>query len=132
SEIYILLRAPEQASEASLQAVQRNPRSPQAFFSLGWALYCGSMFELATNSLSNALSLDPQATPARLLLANIYLKLNDRKKALGQLDLYLQSAGGAQRATFSKMRTQLRRGELQQPFELPLPGKPDVCGQSLL
>jgi len=113
SNIYLLRNEWGAAARASMDAIRRDPQSATGFFNLGLALYCGSMFELAKDSLEKALTADPKMDQARLLLINVHLRLREGNRALEHINLYLEkSPTRLQRASLSTIRTQLRKGQM--------------------
>jgi tetratricopeptide (TPR) repeat protein len=123
SDVYLLRNEWGAAARISVDAIRRDPQSAAGFFNLGLALYCGSMFALAKDSLEKALSADPKMDQARLLLINVYLRLREGNRALDQINLYLErSPDRSQRATLSSIRAQLRKGSMPaEDFEVSFP-----------
>jgi len=110
-EVHILRGEWGYAAEASVNAIRRDPKSPQPYLNMGLAFYCSGMLDLAKDSLERALNASPKPMEARLLLVNIYLNVHDDRRALEQLDLYLsKTASRSQPADLSALRYQLKNG----------------------
>jgi hypothetical protein len=112
SALYLLRNQLVRAAEASVDAIHRDPRSADAYFNLGLALYCASNFELAEGAVKNAIELSSSPAQARWLLANIYLRLQSPPKALDQLESLLKTkptAGQFNLAT--TLRNRLLQGD---------------------
>jgi tetratricopeptide (TPR) repeat protein len=135
SDVYALRNDWGSSARASVDAIRRDPQSAKAFFNLGLALYCEAMFELAKDSLEKALSIDPKADQAQLLLVNVHLRLGDGKRALEYINLYLErNPTRPQRTSLSAIRTQLHKGlmpaigfEISFPIRLGESVKPSPC-----
>lgn len=132
--VYILRNEWGPATEASVEAIRRDPQEPRGYFHLGLALYCTSMLDLAESALRSTLNLDPKMEEVRLLLANIYLQSERWNDALQQLDRYLQSSPkGEVKNRVSALQAQLRRGERAVGLRIAVPTRvgrtvmPNVC-----
>jgi len=100
----------DRAVMASEQAVKADSHSPSAFFSLGVALYKAEQFDRAGVALNRALELGPKVGTIRLLLANVYLKLQAYDKSLEQLSKYIfENPDGKQLQEAKDMRDRLLR-----------------------
>jgi cytochrome c-type biogenesis protein CcmH/NrfG len=132
--VYILRKEWEPVSEASVEAIRRDPREPQGYFQLGVALYCTATWDLAEGAFRTALNLDPKKVEARLLLVNLYLHSGKWNDALQQLKEYLQSnPRGEMKERVAALRDQLRRGErpavgLAVPIRVGREVRKNVCG----
>ncbi|HYR88350.1 MAG TPA: tetratricopeptide repeat protein [Terriglobia bacterium] len=71
------------------EAKKLNPRSVTAHYLLGMANYRSEFYEEAEQSFKRALELDGRMPGARLMLANLYIKLKKWENALQQLDTWL-------------------------------------------
>jgi len=133
--VYILRNEWEPATEASVDAIRRDPREPRGYLHLGLALYCASVLDLAESAFRTTLNLDPKMDEVRLLLTDIYFQSGKWNDALQQLDRYLKSSpGGAVKNHVSALRTRLRRGErpvglgITVPIRIGRTVTPNVCG----
>jgi len=108
SSLYIEDNRLEQAVEVSEAAVKRNGKSASAFFNLGLALYKISMLDRAEDALKSAFSLAPKMFQVRLLLANVYMKLQRYDSLMEQLDGYLaENPEGEQRSAVEEIRDEV-------------------------
>ena len=108
TEIYLKKNDTQQAVTTGEQAVQANSHSAPAFFSLGVALYKADELDRAETALKRAFFLDPKMAPVRLMLANVYLKLQRYDSTLEQLDRYIaENPKGAQLQDAMRMRNEL-------------------------
>jgi tetratricopeptide (TPR) repeat protein len=121
--LYLLRHQTAEAVQAGFEAVRRNPRSADAFYGLGLALYCTSLDDLAEGALERTLILAPHAAHVRLLLGNLYLRMHAPEKALAQIKQYLEGdPKAAQGALLSKVRSELLRGGVAMAdSEIPFP-----------
>ena len=87
--LYLDENKPERAVSASEEAVQANSRSAPAFLNLGIALYKAAMLDKAEAALKRALELAPKMSTVRLMLANVYLKLQQYDSVVDQLNGYI-------------------------------------------
>ena len=71
------------------EAKKLNPRSVSAHYLLGLANYRSEFYEEAEQSFKRALELDGRMPGARLMLANLYIKLQKWDNALQHLDAWL-------------------------------------------
>jgi tetratricopeptide (TPR) repeat protein len=124
-EVYILRKEWAWATEASIEAIRLNSKSPQPFLNLGMALYCSGMLDLSQDSLEKALKMDPKLEEANLLLINIYLNVHDNRRALEQIDFYFSKSGSQSHpAELTALRSQLKSGSLKnEAIEVPVPLK---------
>src|SRR5439155_12757683 len=67
--LYLDENEPDRAVTAGKQAVKANSRSPNAFLSLGLALYKAAQLDDAEAALKRALDLAPKMAAVRLMLA---------------------------------------------------------------
>ncbi|KAL8293513.1 hypothetical protein RQP46_000214 [Phenoliferia psychrophenolica] len=72
-------------------AVQRNPRDPQGWLSLGIKQQENEREELAIKALNRALELDPDMGAAYLALAVSYTNENERARAYESIDRWIDS-----------------------------------------
>jgi Flp pilus assembly protein TadD len=79
----------EQAVKTSEEAVKANSTSASAFFSLGVALFKAAQLDRAESALKRALDLAPRVGDIRLMLANVYLKLQRYDNTVEQLNQYI-------------------------------------------
>lgn len=90
------------------QAVKIDSHSAPASFLLGVALYKEAQMGGAETALKRTLELDPKMGNARLMLANVYLKLQRYDNVLEQLNSYIAgNPQGQQLAAAVQMRDQL-------------------------
>ena len=124
-EVYILRKEWAWATEASIEAIRLNSKSPQPFLNLGMALYCSGMLDLSQDSLEKALKMDPKLEEANLLLINIYLNVHDNRRALEQIDFYFAKSGSRSHpAELTALRSQLKSASLKnEAIEVPVPLK---------
>jgi predicted Zn-dependent protease len=108
SRLYLDENDLDRALTASEQAVKADSHSPLAFFSLGVALYKAAQFDRAEVALNRALELGPKVGAIRLMLANVYLKLQAYDKSLEQLSKYIfENPEGQQLEEAKAMRDRL-------------------------
>jgi tetratricopeptide (TPR) repeat protein len=106
--LYLERNEHEKAVKMGEQAVQADSRSALAFFNLGAALYHVSQLEQAETALKRALDLAPKMGEVRLMLANVYLKMNQYDSTLEQLNMYIaENPKGVKRQEAVQMRDQL-------------------------
>jgi len=106
--VYLDENKPDRAVDTGEQAVKANSKSAPAFFGLGMALYKAALLDRAERALTQALELAPKMPDARLLLANVYLKLHRYDNTLEQLNLYIaENPNGQQVRAVRDMREQL-------------------------
>jgi tetratricopeptide (TPR) repeat protein len=77
------------AMDHLLKALDLNPDAPFAHYLLGVAYYRGAMYEDAEDSLLRALELEDRLGIARLILAEVYIRIQELPNALTQLRKYL-------------------------------------------
>src|SRR5262245_16023392 len=112
SRLYLDENENERADSLGEQAVKTNARSAPAFFNLGMALYKAAMLDRAESALERALELAPKMANARLLLANVYLKLRRYDNTLDQLNKYIaENPHGNQVQAAQQMRDQLLKAK---------------------
>ncbi len=98
----------DQALDALEEAVKLNPRSAMAYFLLGQANYRSDFLEEAETAFKKAHDLDPRLSAARLMLANVYVKLQKWDSVLENLDAYLQeNPKASDRASVEQMRARI-------------------------
>ena len=78
------------ALEASLQAIKLDPGVAFGHYLLGVAYYKSSLLDKAETSLIHSLELDPALGMAHLALVNVYVRVQDWGRALGQIDSYIK------------------------------------------
>ena len=106
--LYIDRKDHDKAVKFGEQAVQADSRSALAFFNLGIALYHVSQLEQSETALKRAVDLAPKMGEVRLMLANVYLKLNQYDNTLEQLNIYIaENPKGARVKDAVEMRDQL-------------------------
>jgi len=106
--LYLDENKPDRAVNASEEAVKANSRSAPAFLNLGIALYKAAMLDRAEVALKRALELAPKMASVRLMLANVYLKLQKYDNVLEQLNTYIaENPRGEQLENVMQMRDQL-------------------------
>jgi len=109
--IYLDQDKPEKAVDAGEEAVKTDSRSAPAFFSLGVALYKAAQLDKAESALKRALDLAPKMGKIRLMLANVYLKLQQFDSTMVQLNAYIaENPKGEQIEAARDMRDKLREG----------------------
>jgi Flp pilus assembly protein TadD len=111
SSLYIDDNRFDQAVEVSEEAVKRDGNSAPAFFNLGLALYKISRLDRAEEALKKAISIAPKMFQVRLLLANVYMKLERYDSLMEQLDGYLaENPDGEQRSEVEEIRNRIVKG----------------------
>jgi Flp pilus assembly protein TadD len=108
TRIYLDANDFERALSTSEQAVKANPRSAQAFFNLGFALYKTDQLDRSETALKRALDLGPKVGVIRLMLANVYMKSQRFESAVEQLNKYIfENPKGQQLQEAKDMRDRL-------------------------
>jgi Tfp pilus assembly protein PilF len=108
TSLYLEENKPDSAVKTGEEAVKANSHSAPAFFNLGIALYKTAMLDKAEVALKRALELAPRMPNVRLMLANVYLKLQRYDKTMEQLDSYIvENPHGDHLAEVQHMRDQL-------------------------
>jgi len=98
----------DQALDSLEEAVKLNPRSALGHFLLGQANYRSEFFEEAETAFKRALELDSHMVSARLMLANVYVKLEKWNDVLENIDTYLkENPKAADRASVEQMRARI-------------------------
>jgi Flp pilus assembly protein TadD len=98
----------DQALDSLEEAVKLNPRSALAYFLLGQANYRSDFFEEAEVAFKKTLELDPHMVAARLMLANVYVKLEKWNDVIENIDAYLKdNPKAADRASVEQMRARI-------------------------
>ena len=117
TSLYLDENKPERAVTTGEEAVKVNSHSASAFFNLGLALYKAALLDRAEAALKKALELAPKMPSARLMLANVYLKLLRYDSVLDQLNSYIaENPHGEQLGAATHMRDQLLKAkETRQP-----------------
>jgi tetratricopeptide (TPR) repeat protein len=106
--LYLSENEPDRAVRTGEQAVKANSNSASAFFSLGVALYKAAQLDRAETALKRALDLAPKMGNIRLMLANVYLKLQRYDRTINELDSYIaENPKGEQLKEAQQMREQL-------------------------
>jgi Tfp pilus assembly protein PilF len=93
----------------SLQDANKvDPRNPTVFYLLGVLFYRAHSYRFAEASFNEAISIDVHVGPARLALANVYIRQQKWKEALDQFDKYLaENPKAADRAQVEAVRTKV-------------------------
>ena len=108
TSLYIDENKPDRAVSASEEAVKTNSRSAPAFLNLGIALYKAAQLDRAETALKRALELAPKMASVRLMLANVYLKLQRYDSVLEELNTYIaENPRGEQLKNVIEMRDRL-------------------------
>ena len=98
----------DEALDSLEAAVKLNPRSATGYFLLGQANYRSDFLEEAETAFKKAHTLDPRMSAARLMLVNIYVKLQKWDDVLDNLDTYLKEYPKApDRASIEQMRERI-------------------------
>jgi Flp pilus assembly protein TadD len=98
----------DQALDSLEEAVKLNPRSAVGYFLLGQANYQSSFFEEAETAFKKTLDLDPRISSARLMLANVDVKLERWDDVLANIDAYLkENPKASDRASVEQMRARI-------------------------
>jgi Flp pilus assembly protein TadD len=98
----------DQALDALEEAVKLNPRSALGYFLLGQANYKSDFLEEAEAAFRRAHELDPNLNAVRLMLANVYVRLQKWENVLENLDSYLKENPKApDRASVEAMRERI-------------------------
>ena len=98
----------DQALDALEEATKLNPRSAMGYFLLGQANYRSEFLEEAEIAFKKAHALDPRMSVARLMLANVYVKLQKWDDVIENLDEYLkENPKAADRASVEQMRARI-------------------------
>lgn len=100
----------DQALDALEEAVKLNPRSSIGHLLLGQANYRSGFYEEAEVAFKRAQYLDPELGVARLMLANVYVRLQKWDQVLEHLDAYLkENPKAADYASVEEMRGRVAR-----------------------
>jgi tetratricopeptide (TPR) repeat protein len=100
----------DQSLDALEEAVKLNPRSAIGYFLLGQANYKSDFLEEAESAFKKAQGLDPRMSPVRLMLANVYVKLEKWPEVLENLDAYLkENPKASDRASVEQMRARIAK-----------------------
>ena len=98
----------DQALDSLEEAVKLNPRSAVGYFLLGQANYQSSFFEEAETAFKKTLDLDPRISSARLMLANVDVKLERWDDVLANIDAYLkENPKASDRTSVEQMRARI-------------------------
>lgn len=85
-----------------------DPRNPTVFYLLGVLFYRAHSYRFAEASFNEAISIDVHVGPARLALANVYIRQQKWKEALDQFDKYLaENPKAADRSQVEAVRTKV-------------------------
>jgi tetratricopeptide (TPR) repeat protein len=96
------------AVDAFEKARRLAPLAPRTALYLGNALYKVSAYEKAEAAFINALALDEKMHEARLMLVNIYIRLQRYDAALKQISVYLKSnPNAAQREQMEALKAKI-------------------------
>jgi thioredoxin-like negative regulator of GroEL len=91
-------------------AIKLKPDAAFAYYLRGVTYYRSAFYEDAEENLKMALDLSSALTPARLALANVYIKMQEWPNALAQLDAYLAAdPRSPSRAEVEKVRAMVSR-----------------------
>jgi tetratricopeptide (TPR) repeat protein len=111
----------DKALDALEEAVKLNPRSAMGYFLLGQANYRSDFLQEAEAAFKKSHEIDPHMSAARLMLANVYVKLQKWEDVLENLDAYLkENPKAADRANVEQMRARIARN--LHSSELPAAG----------
>jgi Tfp pilus assembly protein PilF len=93
----------------SLQDANRvDPRNPTVYYLLGVLFYRAHSYRFAEASFNEAISIDVHVGPARLALANVYIRQQKWKEALDQFDKYLaENPKASDRSQVEAVRTKV-------------------------
>jgi tetratricopeptide (TPR) repeat protein len=93
----------------SLQDATRvDPRNPTVYYLLGVLFYRAHSYRFAEVSFNEAISIDVHVGPARLALANVYIRQQKWREALDQFDKYLaENPKAADRSQVEAVRTKV-------------------------
>src|SRR5262245_30010102 len=101
----------DQALDTLEAAVKMSPRSSIAYYYLGSANFKSAFLEEAEAAFKKAEEIDPDMTPVRLMLANVYANMNKLNDAVHYLDAYLQDNPKVEnRAALEEFRAKLMKG----------------------
>lgn len=85
-----------------------DPRNPTVYYLLGVLFYRARSYRFAEASFNEAISIDVHVGPARLALANVYIRQQKWKEALDQFDKYLaENPKAADRAKVEAVRVKV-------------------------
>jgi predicted Zn-dependent protease len=91
-------------------AIKLKPDAAFAYYLRGVTYYRSAFYEEAEDNLTTALALSSALTPARLALANVYIKMQEWPNAVAQLDAYLAAdPRSPSRAEVEKVRDTVAR-----------------------
>ena len=108
TRLYLDQNAPDRAVTTGEQAIKVDSHSAPGFFLLGVALYRTGQFDRAEVVLKRTLDLAPKMGDVRLMLANVYLKLQQYDNTLEQLNRYIvENPKGQQLEDAREMRDKL-------------------------
>jgi predicted Zn-dependent protease len=100
----------DQALDALEEAVKLNPRSAVGYFLLGQANYRSDFLEEAESAFKKAHALDARLSASRLMLANVYVKLQKWDDVIENLDAYLsENPKATDRASVEEMRARIAK-----------------------
>ena len=100
----------DQALDVLEESVKLNPRSAVGYFLLGQANYKSDFFEEAETAFKKSHDLDPRISAARLMLANVYVKLQRWENVIENLDAYLkENPKATDRASVEQMRASIAK-----------------------
>jgi len=89
-------------------AARIDSRNPTVFYLLGVLFYRARSYRFAEASFNEAISIDVHVGPARLALANVYIRQQKWKEALEQFDKYLaENPKAADRAQVEAVRVKV-------------------------
>jgi tetratricopeptide (TPR) repeat protein len=91
-------------------AIRLKPDAAFAYYLRGVTYYRSAFYEDAEENLKAALDLSSALTPARLALANVYIKMQEWPNAIAQLDAYLAAdPDSASRTEVERIRATVAR-----------------------
>jgi tetratricopeptide (TPR) repeat protein len=106
--LYLEQNDPKAAVRIGEEAVRANAQSGPASFGLGIALYRAGEMERSEAALKRALDLAPRLGKIRLMLANVYVRMQRYDDTLLQLDTYIaENPKGDQLEEARSMRDRL-------------------------
>lgn len=89
------LKAFDQAAEAYLEVLKKDPKNVEAVRRVGILLFMGGRLEEARLFLEIAQHADPKAAEGWLFLGNLYFQEGRRQEAIASWEKYLEAGGEA-------------------------------------
>ncbi|EIA38839.1 cytochrome C family protein [Thermus parvatiensis] len=108
------LQAFDQAAEAYLEVLKKDPRNVEAVRRVGILLFMGGRLEEAQMFLEIAQHADPQAAEGWLFLGNLYFQKGQMPEAVAAWEKYLEAGGEARErveALIAMAKAQAQGGE---------------------